>query len=116
MTQPRDIRTDHGFMGSVFRNSECETILRNIVLLQKSVNPENWTPFTWEQYKEFCTHNVGNSEKGVLMAFVNGGAPVTFTSARLQPGWLAFDGTYFSFTEKMIQMLAENYSYSALEK
>lgn len=103
-------------MGSVFRNSECETVLRNIVLLQKAFNLDKWTPFTWEQYKEFCTHKVDNSEKGVLMTFVNGGSPVWNTSAILMPGWLAFDGTYFSFTEKMIQMLSENYSYSALEK
>ena len=108
-TQPKHIRTDHYFMGSVFQNSESETILRNIVLLQKAANPEQWTPFTWEQYKAFCTHRVTESEKRVLDAFVNGGKPVTFTSAYLSAGWLAFDGESYSFTKKMIDMLAENW-------
>ena len=55
---PEMIPTNQWFMGSVFQNSEAETILRNIVMLQKKVNPKAWTPFSWEDYKNFCTHNV----------------------------------------------------------
>lgn len=105
---PSKIRTDHDFMSSVFQNSECETILRNIVLLQQQT-PDKWTPFSWEEYKAFCSHRVSDAEKGVLDAFVNGGKPVTFTSAYLTPGWLAFDGEKYSFTEKMIEMLYDKW-------
>lgn len=110
MTQPKNIRTNHNFMGSVFQNSECETILRNIVLMQKVQNSDSWQPFTWEQYKAFCSHKVTESERGVLNAFVNGGKPVWNTSASISSGWLAFDGLRYSFTEKMIEMLAENWA------
>lgn len=112
MTLPKHIPTNHYFMGSPFQNSECETILRNIVLLQKAANPDAWTGFTWEQYKEFCTHQVTESERGVLDAFVRGDKPVNFTSAYLDSGWLDYEektGAYY-FTPKMIEMLAENYA------
>jgi len=117
MTNPKDIRTDHYFMGSVFGNSECETILRNILLMQKNQNPDNWQPFTWEQYKAFCSHSVTESERGVLQAFVNGGKPVWNTSAYLTPGWLAFDEKtgHYSFTEQMIAMLAESWPEKDLQ-
>lgn len=118
MTQPKHIRTDHRFMGSVFGNSECETILRNIVLMQKTQNPDSWGPFIWEQYKAFCTHNVTESESGVLRAFVNGGKPVWNTTANISPGWLDFDeaSEQYSFTSKTIDMLAENWLEKDLQE
>lgn len=51
-----------------------------------------WTPFSWEDYKKFCTHGASDIERNVLDAFVNGGKPVLRTSATLTPGWL--DYTY----------------------
>ena len=109
--QPKQIRTNHHFMNSVFQNSECETILRNIVLLQKNANPERFTPFTWEQYKDFCTHNVSERERGVLNTFVSGGRSVANTSATQNAGWLSFDeqSGQYSFTEKMVTMLLDRY-------
>ena len=108
--RPADIKTN-SFMNSVFQNTECEVILHNIVLMQKKLNPENWTPFSWQQYKDFCTHSVSNDEQDVLEAFVRGGKPTWNTSAYLQPGWLSFDketNKYF-FTDKMINMLSDRY-------
>ncbi len=102
---PEMIPTNQWFMGSVFQNSEAETILRNIVMLQKKVNPKAWTPFSWEDYKNFCTHNVWDQEQRVLDAFVGGGKPVINTSTKLSCGWLDYNGTHYSFTEKMITML-----------
>ena len=102
---PEMIPTNQWFIGSVFQSSEAEKILRNIIMLQKKVNPKAWTPFSWEDYKNFCTHNVWDHEQRVLDAFVNGGKPVRNTSAILTSGWLDFDGTHYSFTEKMITML-----------
>lgn len=106
---PAKIRTNHWFMGSVFKNSETETILRNIIVMQKNQNPDKWKPFSWDEYKSFCTHGVDFREKQVLDAFVNGGKPVTMSSAWLSPGWLSFDGERYAFTEKMINMLYEKW-------
>jgi len=99
------------YWSSPFENSECETILNNVVRLQRSLNPDEWTPFTWEQYTAFCTHKVGYQEKGILDAFVNGGKPVWNTSAYLQPGWMDFDETTgeYKMTVRMVAMLTEKY-------
>lgn len=111
LSTPSQIITS-GFWDSPFKNTECETILRNVVLLQRKVNPKEWTPFTWEQYKAFCTHNVAESERRVLDCFVNGGKPAWNTSAVIDPGWMTFDenGGGYSLTPKMVFMLTEKYS------
>lgn len=96
-------------MGSPLQNSESETILRNIVMLQKKVNPEAWTPFSWDDYKSFCTHRATDSEHRVLEAFVNGGKPVSNCSVSLAPGWLKFQDEKYSLSNRMIAML-EDYS------
>ena len=106
---PSMIPVNHWFMGSVFQNSESETILSNIVKLQRAKNPEEWTPFSWEDYKKFCTHGASDIERNVLDAFVNGGKPVLRTSATLTPGWLDYNDTHYSFTEKMINMLYKDF-------
>ena len=122
MVHPKHIRTVDWYADSVFKNTESEIILRNLVVMQKNTNPEQWTPFTWEQYAEFrnstsedkCTE----SERGVLDAFVMGGKPVWNMSAHLSSGWLDFDietGQY-SFTAKMIEMLARDLSEKTNEK
>jgi hypothetical protein len=115
LATPKQIKME-GFWDSPFQNSECETILSNVVLLQRHSNPSEWTPFTWEQYKAFCTHNVTESERRVLNCFVEGGKPSWNTSAVIEPGWMVFDeqaGTY-RVTAKMVFMLTEK--YSELEK
>ena len=111
MFSPKHISPNHSFTGSVFCNRECEIILRNIVLLQINVNPNAWTPFTWEDYNSFCDHNVTESERGVLNCFVNGGKSVLSTSTSQEAGWLALNDGAYSFTEKMINMLVECYPF-----
>jgi len=112
--KPKNVGTN--FMGSIFGNSECETILANIILMQKKINPEAWTPFTWEEYAEFRTatmrnkdHGVSTIEKDILDAFVEGGR-IAYSSARISKDWLSFseDGKY-AFTDKMINMLEKEY-------
>ncbi len=107
--QPKQINTSDHFWSSPFQNSECETILRNVVMQQKNADPDNWTPFTWEQYKSFCTHRVTDSEKRVLDVFVNGGKSVPNTSTYQQAGWMEFDGESYALTERTIEMLGSKY-------
>lgn len=109
LATPAQIQTGP-YWGSPFQNTECEIILSNVIKLQRAANPDEWTPFTWEQYKSFCNHRVTDSEKGVLDAFVNGGKPVWNTSCVLEPGWMKFDEKKgYSLTPKMVFMLTEKY-------
>lgn len=112
---PKHIDVSDHFGSSAFMNSETETILRNVVKQQRKADPENWTQFTWEQYKAFCTHKVSSSEKQVLDAMVNGGKPVWNTSAYLSSGWLEFDGVNYKVAEKTIEMLFSKYPLKEVE-
>jgi len=96
-------------MGSDFQNSECETILSNVIKQQRRANPEQWTPFTWDDYKAFCSHNVTETERDVLNAFVNGGKPAWNTSCYLEPGWFNFQDGAYSVGERTIEMLQRKF-------
>ena len=50
MLKPSEIDTNRYFTASPFQNSECETILRNIIMLQKNKNPDEWKKFSWDDY------------------------------------------------------------------
>lgn len=105
--RPQDIQTknSYGFMGSKFRNTECETIARNIVLLLQKTNPTSWTSFSWDDYKKFCSHEVRDAERGILDAMVNGGRPVWNTSASLAPGYLKKSNDRYEVTKQFTDAL-----------
>ena len=105
---PKDINTKDWFWDSEFQNLETETIARNIVLIQKKINPKKWTPFSFKDYKKLCAHNVTESENGVLEALADGGKPVWNTSTALNSGYLAKDnvGNYI-VTEKFIKAISK---------
>ncbi|MFO0764054.1 MAG: hypothetical protein U0518_04340 [Candidatus Gracilibacteria bacterium] len=95
------------FMGSEWRNTETEVVARNICFVQRKMNPEKWTLFTWEDYEEHCTHKVTDAEKGVLEALVNGGKPVWNTSTHLEPSYLVKKGDHYEVTEKFLNVVRQ---------
>lgn len=104
---PNDISLkDRYFMGTEFKNAETETIARNIVVVQQKMNPKAWTPFSFDDYKQYCSHDVSDSEEGVLGAMVNGGRPVWNTSAVLSPGYLQKRDEKYEITEKFLNAIA----------
>lgn len=113
---PNMIKTSDYFWASPFQNNETETILRNLVKMQKAhdkegFNGKTWLPFTFEQYKSFCTHNIGNNEKDVIDSLVDGHNRYVNRNALLSKGWLLFDEQtkQYSFSQRMIEMLFEKY-------
>lgn len=109
MISPNSIITSNYFTDSDFQNYECEMVLRNICLLQKNTNQENWTKFSFEDYKKFCKHEVSDSEKRILNVMVNGGKPILNTKVSIEAGWLKFENGYYEFTEKLIEMLERKF-------
>lgn len=104
-----DLKKHKSFMGSDFENLETEHITRNIVVIQQKINPNEWTPFSFEDYKKNCSHHVNdNIEMGVLDALTNGGKPVWNTTAYLESGYLTkgHDGKY-SVMPKLLEVLEE---------
>src|SRR3989338_6686115 len=102
---PEDVSLKMSFMDSEFQNTETETIVKNIVFIQQKMNPKQWTPFSFDDYREHCTHNVSDAEKGVLEAFGKGGKPVWNTSAFLEPGYLNKETDLYSVTDKFLNFL-----------
>lgn len=101
--KPSDIDVNHWFMGSVFRSSECETILRNIVCLQRK--HQKFTPFSWDDYKSFCTHSISADEKTILDSFVDGRYISYKISNAAGGGYLEMKGDKYVFTSKLIHYL-----------
>jgi len=46
--------------------------LECIAITQKRINPDQWTPFTWEEYCDQCDHSPIEAEKAILDAMVHG--------------------------------------------
>ena len=84
--------------------------------MQKVLNPYSWDPFTWDEYTYFCSHGPTRGDRAILDVFVNGGKSTPSSSTHQESGWLAFDGNHYSFTEKMIAMLGENYPMQIIEE
>lgn len=101
--KPSEIAINHWFVGSVFRNSECETILRNIVCLQRKHS--KFVPFSWDDYKSFCSHKVGEDERTVLDSFVDGRYINYRISNDAGGGFLEMKEGKYCFTPKLIHYL-----------
>ena len=56
-----------------WQNSERETIATNILKLSRHGNGDQWKPFTWEEYVEYCAHDVTEAERRILDDFVETG-------------------------------------------
>jgi len=82
---PNDLHVS--LFGTVWQNSEKETITSNLLKLAKSMS--GWFPFTWDDYKAFCTHTVTDSEHSVIRSFAD-------------DGYLHEVGGVYHFTQKMI--------------
>jgi len=101
--KPQESAINHWFMGSVFRSSECETILRNIICLQRQF--KKFTPFSWEDYKAFCNHKVSEEEKTILDSFIDGRYINYRISNDAGGGYLDFKDGKYIFTPKLIHYL-----------
>ena len=67
IAKPSDYNLSGSFTGSGFGHSQTETIARNIMLLMKH-KKDQFRPFTWKQYKKFCSHKVTSTELEVIQA------------------------------------------------
>jgi hypothetical protein len=104
---PSDIDLTNHFWDSPFRNFEAETVARNIVVISNAADPNAWTPFSFDDYKERCKHRASELEHGVMQAFLIGGRPVPDTTSVLEPGYLTKEGGKYAVTEKFLAVIAK---------
>lgn len=82
-------------MDTPWQSFEKETVAMNIVKLSHFKNKDQWRPFTWEDYVEFCSHSPSGEQHKILDEFAD-------------TGYLTKDddGTY-SFTRKIIGLFMQ---------
>jgi len=89
--KPKDIETHGHFFGTIWQNTEKETIARNIVLISQW-NKNTWLDFTWEQYQAACEHEVTVKEESILDSLVRDGS-------------LTCENGVYSVTDEFVQAL-----------
>lgn len=94
------------FMNSDLQDADCETVLRNIVSIQKKLNEndltDEWKQFSWDDYVSLCSHNPSEYEKKILQTFVSGGrVPIPYATQIVSGGRLGIENERYFLTEKM---------------
>ena len=65
VAKPSDFDLRMRLIGSPLQNTEMELVAANIILISQQ-NGDEWTPFSWEEYKARCSHKVSLAESGIL--------------------------------------------------
>lgn len=109
MVTPKNVRNSE-FIGSPFGNAQLEMMLSCIVITQFRMNPDAWTPFTWEEYRAKCDHTPRDIEREILEAMVNGGKILFEGGSRyrkVEGGYLTKDNDgRYTITQKLLQVMA----------
>lgn len=108
MLLPEDINISDYFVQSSFRNNETEIVARNIVIIERAINPKAWVPFSVEDYEIGCRRVVCEEEKVILEILVDGGKPAWNTTAFIEPGYLFKDNEgKFRVTNKFLRVISK---------
>lgn len=105
---PKHINDGQCFFGSKLSNNETEKVVRNIVTIQKSINPHAWTPFSVEDYKNHLKHEVTDVECNILDILVAGGKPDKNSEKIISAGYLTKDDNdKYQVTEKFLEVVSD---------
>lgn len=99
------------FVGSSFRDAQLEMLLCCIAITQYKMNPDEWTPFTWDEYVAKCDHKPIETERQLFDAMVGGGKVLLNDAGKpkwvqLEGGHLAKNGDSYSVTDKLLKVMA----------
>lgn len=103
--RPKDVCRSR-FVGSPFGVTEMEMMLQCIAITQFKMNPDAWTPFTWEEYVAKCDHEPINEERLILEAMVSG--DTVFFRGNLMDisaGYLRKEGGRYVVAEKLLDVM-----------
>ncbi len=107
---PRHVRRS-SFVDSVFGDAQLEMFLTCIAITQFKMNPDAWTPFSWDEYVAKCDHRPIDAERQILDAMVDGGE-VRLNDmgrpklVRIAKGYLTKDGERYVVAEPLLKAMA----------
>lgn len=98
------------FIGSSFKDGQLEMFLECLAVTQHRMNPDGWTPFSWEEYVAKCDHAPIPAEQEILEAMVNGGTVQLTDMGRpkhivIAPGYLSKDGDRYHITDLLMEIM-----------
>ncbi len=64
--KPSDYNIKKHFYATIWQNCEKEIIARNIVFICRDKMNNEFSPFSWEKYVEYCGHKTTIGEKYIL--------------------------------------------------
>jgi hypothetical protein len=91
--KPSDFDTKDHFWNSPCKKCELEAVARNIIIISKKIS-DLWLPFSWNDYKKRCSHEVSYGEISILNDFVRRDV-------------LDFDGENFLVNDRFIETLKQ---------
>lgn len=71
MIKPSNVKK--ALRSTPWQNCERETVATNILKLSRFKNLDTWSPFSWNDYVEFCSHNPTDGEHAILDEFAENG-------------------------------------------
>ena len=86
--KPSDVSHGH-LWNSPWDNCEREMVASNILKLAHYNKDNEWQPFTWEEYLDFCSHGVSYVEQSILNEFV-------------RDGYLLLEDDVYNFASKIL--------------
>lgn len=108
--RPCDVHLSR-FVGSSFGDAQMEMFLQCIAITQFKMNPDQWTPFSWEEYVGKCDHEPIQTELEILDAMVEGGDVVLDDmgipkNIYVDAGYLSKDGDRYVITSKLLNVMS----------
>lgn len=91
--KPSAIDISSDLVGSKLRESNKETIAKNIIVNARN-SGDQWSSFSFSEYKATCSHDVSDSERNVLDSLV-------------ADGYLSFQEDRYSVKPEFIEALLE---------
>lgn len=91
------------FCPTTLGNSETEEVVGNIIAMQKKTNPNEWTPFSWEEYLKGSTAPAPDEEFILKTILVEGGQPGKY---EIPKGCLIFENGKYVITDILLSKIA----------
>ncbi len=99
------------FVGSAFRDAQLEMFLSCIAITQFKINPDAWTPFSWDEYVAQCDHNPTDTERQLFDAMVDGEYVILNDMGRpkriwITKGYMTKEGERYVIAEPLLKVMA----------
>lgn len=103
--RPKDV-FDIPVVDTRFQNEFIDNVIKNIINVSHTLNPNAFEPFTWLDYYEFSPHSVSRMDFHILEAMVFGGKPSGLLT-QISSGYLEKKGDKYIVTDRFLEVVSK---------